>query len=133
MNLIGTALERVETNQHYVDFRKKNPDCKDEVYEWKCWMLKKYFKDNIIINLIKIIIGIVMLVLAGSSLIYKMLGNSGLGSIVVVICLVLGVILVGTGILFSFSNYRCLKNYKDYLWDEDGEIVPKIIRFYDKK
>lgn len=132
MNVIGTALERTEKNQLYVAFKKQNPNCEDENYEWKCWMLKKYFKDNIVINIIKIVIGAVMLTLAGSSLIYKMLGNSGLGSIVVVICLVLGIILVGTGILFAFSNYRFLKNYKDHLWDEDGEIVPKIIKFYDR-
>lgn len=132
MNLIGTALERSLNNKYYTDFKKTNPDAADEEYLWKCWMLKKYFKDNIIISAIKFVIGAILLSLAGSSTIYKILGHNGLGTIVVVACLMLGIILAGTGILYLFSNYRCLKNYKDHLWDEDGEIVPKIIKFYSK-
>ncbi len=138
MNLIGTALERGEQNQLYVKFKKtvvegKNlPADFDESYEWKCWMLKKYFKDNISVNLVRLVIGIVLLILAGSSSVFKILGNKGFGTIAVVICLCLGVICVGSGIMFSISNYRCLKNFKDYLWDEEGEIVEKIIKFYDK-
>lgn len=133
MNLIGTALERIDSNPYYAKFKSQNPTTTDEEYEWKCWMLKKYFKDNIISELVKIILGAFLLFMAGSSTIYKMLGNKGFGNIIVIICLVLGIILIGTGIIFSFSNYKCLKHYKDYSWDEDSEIVPKIIKFYEKK
>lgn len=132
MNLIGTALERKSDNKFYVQFKKQNPNSEDENYEWKCYMLKKYFHDNVVVNLIRLFIGIILLVLCGTSSIYKILGTNKLSTVIVLICLVLGVICTGAGILFSFTNYRCLKNYKDYLWDDEGEIVEKIIKFYDK-
>ncbi len=132
MNLIGTALERSEQNQLYLKFKKACPNVEDENYEWKCWMLKKYFKDNIVVNAVRFVIGIILLILAGNSSVFKILGNQGFGTIAVVACLGLGVICVGSGLMFGFSNYKCLRNYKDYLWDEEGEIVEKIIKFYDK-
>ena len=98
-------------------------------------MLKKYFKQNVFIEITKLIIGIILLVFVPSSPIYKIFGTSGASTIVVVTCLVIGIVLAGTGIMFSISNYRCLKNYKDFLWDdeeEENEIVSKIIKFYRK-
>jgi len=132
MQLIGTALEQTEKNHYYADFLKKNPDVQDKTYEWKCWMLKKYFKDHILIEIIKIVLGVLLFILPKTD-IYKNIGDKGIGTFILVICYVLGVILIGSGIMFSISHKRCLKNYKDYIWDEDGEIVEKIIKFYDRK
>lgn len=135
MNIIGTALERSQNNQYFNDFKKLNPSSQDNEYDFKCWMLKKYFKHNIVIEITKLIVGIILLVFVASSSIYKIFGTGGASTVVVVFCLVIGVILIGTGIMFSISNYRCLKQYKDYLWDdeeEENEIVSKIIRFYKK-
>ena len=135
MNIIGTALERSQNNQYYCDFQKSNPSSIDNEYDFKCWMLKKYFKQNVFIEITKLIIGIILLVFVASSSIYKIFGTSGASTIVVVTFLVIGIVLAGTGIMFSISNYRCLKNYKDFLWDdeeEENEIVSKIIKFYRK-
>lgn len=132
MNIIGTVLERSEENQIYVQFKKLGTDPKTEDYDWKVYVLKKYFKDNININIVRIIIGIVLLILSTTSKIFKILGNGGFSTIIVLACLVGGIGLVGSGIMFLFSNYRFLRNYKDYLWDEEGEMAEKIIRFYDK-
>lgn len=135
MNIIGTALERSQNNQYYCDFQKSNPSSNDNEYDFKCWMLKKYFKQNVFIEITKLIIGIILFVFVASSSIYKIFGTSGASTIVVVTCLVIGIVLAGTGIMFSISNYRCLKNYKDFLWDdeeEENEIVSKIIKFYRK-
>ena len=135
MNIIGTALERSKNNQYFNSFLKLNPSSQDNEYDFKCWMLKKYFKQNVFIEITKLIIGIILLVFVASSSIYKIFGTSGASTIVVVTCLVIGIVLAGTGIMFSISNYRCLKNYKDFLWDdeeEENEIVSKIIKFYRK-
>lgn len=138
MNLIGTALERSEQNQLYLKFKKEIGEGKslpqdfDEAYEWKCWILKKYFKDNLTVNLISFWIGIVLLLLSVNNSVFKMFGTQKAGTLIVVVALCLAVLCVGGGLLFAFSNYRCLRNYKDYLWDEEGEIVVKIIKFYDK-
>lgn len=135
MNIIGTALERSLNNQYFNDFKKSNPSSLDDEYEFKCWMLKKYFKQNIIVEITKLAIGIILLVFVASSSIYKIFGTGGASTVIVVSCLVIGVVLAGTGIMFSISNYRCLKNFKDFLWDdeeEENEIVSKIIRFYKK-
>lgn len=135
MNIIGTALERSKSNQYFNSFLKLNPSSQDNEYDFKCWILKKYFKQNILIEIAKLIIGIILLVFVASSSIYKIFGNSGVSTVVVVTSLVIGIALTGTGIMFSISNYRCLKNFKDFLWDdeeEENEIVSKLIKFYKR-
>ena len=52
---------------------------------------------------------------------YKIFGTSGVSTVLVVTSLVIGIALTGTGIMFSISNYRCLKNFKDFLWDDEEE------------
>ena len=133
MNIIGTALERSKSNQYFNSFLKLNPSSQDNEYDFKCWILKKYFKQNILIEIAKLIIGIILLVFVASSSIYKIFGTGGVSTVVVVTSLVIGIALTGTGIMFSISNYRCLKNFKDFLWDdeeEENEIVSKLIKFY---
>lgn len=135
MNIIGTALERSKSNQYFNSFLKLNPSSLDNEYDFKCWILKKYFKQNILIEIAKLIIGIILLVFVASSSIYKIFGTSGVSTVVVVTSLVIGIALTGTGIMFSISNYRCLKNFKDFLWDdeeEENEIVSKLIKFYKR-
>lgn len=135
MNIIGTALERSKSNQYFNSFLKLNPSSQDNEYDFKCWILKKYFKQNILIEIAKLIIGIILLVFVASSSIYKIFGTSGLSTVVVVTSLVIGIALTGTGIMFSISNYRCLKNFKDFLWgdeEEENEIVSKLIKFYKR-
>ena len=135
MNIIGTALERSKSNQYFNSFLKLNPSSLDNEYDFKCWILKKYFKQNILIEIAKLIIGIILLVFVASSSIYKIFGTSGVSTFVVVTSLVIGIALTGTGIMFSISNYRCLKNFKDFLWDdeeEENEIVSKLIKFYKR-
>ena len=135
MNIIGTALERSKNNQYFNFFLKLNPSSQDNEYDFKCWILKKYFKQNILIEIAKLIIGIILLVFVASSSIYKRVGTSGVSTVVVVTSLVIGIALTGTGIMFSISNYRCLKNFKDFLWDdeeEENEIVSKLIKFYKR-
>lgn len=135
MNIIGTALERSKSNQYFNSFLKLNPSSQDNEYDFKCWILKKYFKQNILIEIAKLIIGIILLVFVASSSIYKIFGTSGVSTVLVVTSLVIGIALTGTGIMFSISNYRCLKNFKDFLWDdeeEENEIVSKLIKFYKR-
>lgn len=135
MNIIGTALERSKSNQYFNSFLKLNPSSQDNEYDFKCWILKKYFKQNILIEIAKLIIGIILLVFVASSSIYKIFGTSGVSTVVVVTSLVIGIALTGTGLMFSISNYRCLKNFKDFLWDdeeEENEIVSKLIKFYKR-
>ena len=135
MNIIGTALERSKSNQYFNSFLKLNPSSQDNEYDFKCWILKKYFKQNILIEIAKLIIGIILLVFVASSSIYKIFGTSGVSTVVVLTSLVIGIALTGTGIMFSISNYRCLKNFKDFLWDdeeEENEIVSKLIKFYKR-
>lgn len=135
MNIIGTALERSKNNQYFNSFLKLNPSSLDNEYDFKCWILKRYFKQNILIEIAKLIIGIILLVFVASSSIYKIFGTSGVSTVVVVTSLVIGIALTGTGIMFSISNYRCLKNFKDFLWDdeeEENEIVSKLIKFYKR-
>lgn len=135
MNIIGTALERSKNNQYFNSFLKLNPSSQDNEYDFKCWILKRYFKQNILIEIAKLIIGIILLVFVASSSIYKIFGTSGVSTVVVVTSLVIGIALTGTGIMFSISNYRCLKNFKDFLWDdeeEENEIVSKLIKFYKR-
>lgn len=135
MNIIGTALERSKSNQYFNSFLKLNPSSLDNEYDFKCWILKRYFKQNILIEIAKLIIGIILLVFVASSSIYKIFGTSGVSTVVVVTALVIGIALTGTGIMFSISNYRCLKNFKDFLWDdeeEENEIVSKLIKFYKR-
>ena len=80
MNIIGTALERSKSNQYFNSFLKLNPSSQDNEYDFKCWILKKYFKQNILIEIAKLIIGIILLVFVASSSIYKIFGTSGVSS-----------------------------------------------------
>ena len=50
MNIIGTVLERSEENQMYVQFKKLGVSPETEDYDWKVYILKKYFKVMLFIN-----------------------------------------------------------------------------------
>lgn len=136
MNLIGTALERTESNPLYVEFKNKNPVLDDEKFQWKCWMVKKYFHDNVVINLIKIVIGVALLIVSGSTILLQ-IKSKGLKSFMMVTCLSLGIIMTMTGLIFVISNHNCKKKFQDFLWDEDAEntedsLATKIIQFYSR-
>lgn len=138
MNIIGTCLERCDENTYFKQFKEKCPNVAADEYEWKCWIIKKYFHDNIVVNLVKILIGVILLILSGTARSFlNGMGNKSVTSLLVIVFLFLGIIMVGTGIIFSISNRNCKKRYSEYLWDNDIEgednFPSKIIQFYNKR
>jgi len=140
MNVQGTVLERKESNKFYTKFKKENPNSQNELIDWKCWILKKYFRDNVISNITMMVISVCILIFASSTPIFKIFGATKLNSLIIVILLVLGVVGLAAGLVFSITNLKRLKHAGDFLWNDDDEInsergllVSKIVKYYDKQ
>ena len=138
---IGTCVEHSRNNKYFVEFvehqeklKAKNPaafegvNLEDDVM-FLSYMTRKYFKDNILLSVVKIIFGIVILVAA------KMIISHGAGSLMNIVAIGLfigGIFFAPAGLIFLFSNISCLKHYKDYVTSRDDPFMDKVIKFYSK-
>lgn len=137
---IGTAVEHSRNNKYFVEFVEyqtklieKNPEKYKDVNPeddvlFLSYMTKKYFKDNIWSNLLKIIIGIAVFVVA---LILFRKGGSSATNILSIALFIFTIFAVPASIFFFFSNLSCYKHYQDYVTGRDDPFMDKICKYYD--
>ena len=138
---IGTCVEHSRNNKYFVEFvehqeklKAKNPAAFEGVNleddgAFLAYMTRKYFKDNMIASILKIIIGIALLVAA------KIILGRGAGStmnLVAIGVFIVGLFFAPAGVFFFFSNLSCYRHYKDYVTGRDDPFMDKVIKFYSK-
>ena len=136
---IGTCVEHSRNNKYFVEFvehqeklKAKNPaafegvNLEDDVM-FLSYMTRKYFKDNIIASVFKIIIGIAIIIVA---LILIGKGGSSTMNIVSIGLFIVGIFFAPAGLIFFFSNLNCYRHYKDYVTGRDDPFMDKVIKFY---
>lgn len=138
---IGTCVEHSRNNKYFVEFvehqeklKAKNPAAFEGVNleddgAFLAYMTRKYFKDNMLASILKIIIGIALLVAA------KIILGRGAGStmnLVAIGVFIVGLFFAPTGVFFFFSNLSCYRHYKDYVTGRDDPFMDKVIKFYNK-
>ena len=138
---IGTCVEHSRNNKYFVEFvehqeklKAKNPAAFEGVNleddgVFLAYMTRRYFKDNIISSLIKVIIGIAIIVVA------RILIARGLSSIMNILAIglfIAGIFFAPAGLIFFFSNLNCYKHYKDYVTSRDDPFMDKVIKYYSK-
>ena len=136
---IGTCVEHSRNNKYFVEFvehqeklKAKNPAAFEGVNleddgVFLAYMTRRYFKDNIISSLIKVIIGIAIIVVA------RILIARGLSSIMNILAIglfIAGIFFAPAGLIFFFSNLNCYRHYKDYVTGRDDPFMDKVIKFY---
>ena len=138
---IGTCVEHSRNNKYFVEFveyqkkqKEKNPaafegvNLEDDVM-FLSYMTKKYFKDNILLSVAKVVFGLGLLIIA------RIIFAHGAGSsmnIAAIGIFIIGLFFVPAGLFFMFSNISCLKHYKDYVTSRDDPFMDKVIKFYSK-
>ena len=138
---IGTCVEHSRNNKYFVEFveyqekqKEKNPaafegvNLEDDVM-FLSYMTKKYFKDNILLSVAKVVFGLALLIIA------RMIFARGAGSsmnIAAIGIFIIGLFFAPAGLFFMFSNISCLKHYKDYVTSRDDPFMDKVIKFYSK-
>ena len=137
---IGTAVEHSKNNKYFVEFVEyqtklieKNPEQYKDVNPeddilFLSYMTKKYFKDNIWVNVGKIALGVVILIAAG--ILFRK-GGSSFTNIVAIGLFIFGLFEAPAGVFFVFSNISCYKHYRDYVTGRDDPFMDKICKFYD--
>ncbi len=138
---IGTCVEHSRNNKYFVEFvehqeklKAKNPAAFEGVNleddgAFLAYMTRKYFKDNMLASIMKIVIGLALLVAA------KIILGRGAGStmnLVAIGVFIVGLFFAPTGVFFFFSNLSCYRHYKDYVTGRDDPFMDKIIKFYSK-
>ena len=137
---IGTAVEHSRDNKYFVEFTEaqkkllaKNPnalggaDPEDDGL-FLAYMTKRYFKDNIWLNLFRAAAGIVCIIIA------RILISRGVAfplNILSIAIFAIGVIAAPAGIFFLFSNLSCYRHYNDYVTSRNDPFTDKIIKFYN--
>ena len=136
---IGTCVEHSRNNKYFVEFvehqeklKAKNPAAFEDVNleddgAFLAYMTRRYFKDNIISSLIKVIIGIAIIVVA------RILIARGLSSTMNILAIglfIAGIFFAPAGLIFFFSNLNCYRHYKDYVTGRDDPFMDKVIKFY---
>ena len=136
---IGTCVEHSRNNKYFVEFvehqeklKAKNPAAFEGVNleddgVFLAYMTRRYFKDNIISSLIKVIIGIAIIVVA-RILIAR--GLSPTMNILAIGLFIAGIFFAPAGLIFFFSNLNCYRHYKDYVTGRDDPFMDKVIKFY---
>ena len=138
---IGTCVEHSRNNKYFVEFvefqekqKAKNPAAFEGVNleddgAFLAYMTKKYFKDNILLSLGKVIFGIAILIVARLILAK---GGSSSSNLIAIALFIIGIFFAPAGLFFMFSNLSCLKHYKDYVTSRDDPFMDKVIKFYSK-
>ena len=138
---IGTCVEHSRNNKYFVEFveyqekqKAKNPAAYEGVNleddgAFLAYMTKKYFKDNILLSLGKVIFGIAILIVARLILAK---GGSSSSNLIAIALFIIGIFFAPAGLFFMFSNLSCLKHYKDYVTSRDDPFMDKVIKFYSK-
>lgn len=144
---IVNALDMKEENPFYKKYLKRKDKflkkklkhlSKEEVdkidyehsdYYFLCFMTKKYFKDNILISLEKILIGIcsIFILISINNFVKK---GRWLKSIAMMAFLFYAIITIPLSILYVIANFICLCTYKDYITTRESVLAKKIIHFY---
>lgn len=143
------ALNMTMDNPHYVKFINhkskfekkekkriaKNVDFDSFDYEhseyfFLCYMTKKYFRDNVIFSLLKLLIGIFSIILL--IIINKYMHNLRLGkSFLMCSLLFYGVISIPLSIMYTIANFICYCSYINYVTTSKSNLAKRIIIFYD--
>ena len=138
---IGTCVEHSRNNKFFVEFveyqekqKAKNPEAYEGVNleddgAFLAYMTRKYFKDNILASIAKVVFGIVILVIAR---IILAKGGDSTSNLVAIALFITGLFFAPAGLFFMFSNISCLKHYKDYVTSRDDPFMDKVIKFYSK-
>ena len=138
---IGTCVEHSRNNKFFVEFveyqekqKAKNPEAYEGVNleedgAFLAYMTRKYFKDNILASIAKVVFGIVILVIAR---IILAKGGDSTSNLIAIALFIIGLFFAPAGLFFMFSNISCLKHYKDYVTSRDDPFMDKVIKFYSK-
>ena len=138
---IGTCVEHSRNNKYFVEFveyqekqKAKNPEAYEGVNleddgAFLAYMTRKYFKDNILASIAKVVFGIVILVIAR---IILAKGGDSTSNLIAIALFIIGLFFAPAGLFFMFSNISCLKHYKDYVTSRDDPFMDKVIKFYSK-
>ena len=138
---IGTCVEHSRNNKYFVEFvehqeklNAKNPAAFEGINleddgAFLAYMTRKFFKDNVITSIVKVIIGIAIIIVS-RILIAK--GGNSIMNIVSIGLFIAGIFLAPAGLIFFFSNLNCYRHYKDYVTGRDDPFMDKVIKFYSK-
>ena len=136
---IGTCVEHSRNNKYFVEFveerekqKAKNPAAFEGVNleddgAFLAYMTRRYFKDNIVASIVKVVIGLAVIIVA-RILISR--GGSSTMNILSIGLFILGIFLAPAGLIFFFSNLNCYKHYRDYVTGRDDPFMDKVIKFY---
>lgn len=110
-----------------------NPDFdfeKLEEYLFLCFATKKYFKDSMIVSVIKFILGIASIIVA--VLLEKVNRLRRIPKAIMIIALFgYGIIMTPLSVLYFFANLFCYSRASDFVSTRDSKLSKKIINFYD--
>ena len=138
---IGTCVEHSRNNKYFVEFvehqeklKTKNPAAFEGVNleddgAFLAYMTRKYFKDNILSSILKIVLGIAIIV-AARILLDR--GGNSTTNIIAIAFFIFGIFLAPSGVIFFISNFNCYRHYKDYVTGRDDPFMDKVIKYYSK-
>lgn len=126
-NFINTTEK---TPDEQLSFEEKYNTKGVEEYEYLLFITKKYFRDKVIICLLKFTIGILAIVLASFIEDFRPMNQKAKGPIMVFLFMY-GLIMIPLSFLYTVVSLHCLIHYKNFVSTRTSIIAKQIIRFYD--
>lgn len=139
--IIEQKMRRFELKKKFSFFSfKKNKDeqveltreklAEQDEYLFLCYMTRKYFKDNVLISLAKILIGAACILTA--VFMEDHFRATALKAPLMLCLFTYGLIMIPLSVLYVFANFICFLGYANYISSRTSPLSKKIIHFYDK-
>lgn len=101
-----------------------------DAYVYLCYITRKYFSDNCLISIIKILVGVFSIIFA--VIIEKTSGAVFLKGLIMVGFFSYGLIMIPVSFLYLMANFICFCKYLNYVSTSHSTLARTIIEFYDE-
>lgn len=128
-------------NPLFLKFLKKHPELTEDLYreheyEWKVFLVKKYFCDKCLLGLYKVLAGsilspMILPVVSYSKSPIAIYINPHIRSFIFAVVILVGFFYcIGFGLVEIIFYLYFFKHYDDYVWEKQNNVSEQIKRFY---
>lgn len=118
------------TKSDSMSFEEKYNTIGCEEYEYLCFITKKFFRDKLLICIIKFFLGVLSIVTACFLENFRPMNQKAKGPIMVFLFMY-GLFIIPLSFLYTIVTFHCFCHYKNYVSTRTSIVAKQIIHFYD--
>lgn len=131
-NSTPECFKQIPSNPLYQQYLKTNPEIPEEdwekEYQWKYFLLKKYFKFQIFQCFIIALASLFILIL--SLIFIKGFRRFPGGGLIITLILTCAMVFILSGIIFGFTYIKMHKQHRRYIWKERTRLSWAMEKYF---